>query len=70
MPPTSDQEPDFWGLLYKCLPAALLWGLGTSIGELPPYAASYAAAQARADDFEELDAELCTIERYAVTLTR
>lgn len=59
----SSVEPDFLHLLYKCLPASLLWGLGTSVGEVPPYAASYMAAQAR-QDFEKRDAELgTTVER-------
>jgi len=30
----------------QVLPAALLWGTGTAIGEIPPYAFSYHAAKA------------------------
>ncbi|KAL8445070.1 hypothetical protein Emag_005225 [Eimeria magna] len=52
--------PSFTAVLYKTLPYALLWGLGTALGELPPYAASYAAAAAHASDqeFEELADEV------------
>lgn len=34
----------FW--CNQVLPAALLWGTGTAIGEIPPYAFSYHAAKA------------------------
>lgn len=43
--PADSSPPDFWHLLLKCLPAAFLWGFGTTLGELPPYAACYAAAK-------------------------
>ncbi|TEB18926.1 hypothetical protein C9890_0298, partial [Perkinsus sp. BL_2016] len=47
----------FWGLVLKGMPACLLWGLGTAIGELPPYATSYAARQAASQlAAEELEA--------------
>ncbi len=36
-----------WGLFAKSWPAFFLWGVGTALGELPPYAASYAAAKVR-----------------------
>lgn len=53
-------SPPFTAILYKALPYALLWGLGTALGELPPYAASYAAAKAHQSDaeFEELEGEV------------
>ena len=36
-----------WALVPpQVLPAALLWGSGTAIGEIPPYAFSYHAAKA------------------------
>lgn len=35
----------FTALWLKVLPYSFLWGLGTALGELPPYAASYAAAK-------------------------
>ncbi|KAL8272507.1 hypothetical protein Esti_003630 [Eimeria stiedai] len=52
--------PSFSSVLCKTLPYALLWGLGTALGELPPYAASYAAAVAHKSDeeFEELADEV------------
>ncbi|EDW31207.1 GL20713 [Drosophila persimilis] len=31
------QVPDIWSILAKVRPEALLWGIGTAIGELPPY---------------------------------
>jgi hypothetical protein len=33
-------------LWRQVMPAALLWGTGTAIGEIPPYAFSYHAAKA------------------------
>ncbi|KAL8426499.1 hypothetical protein Efla_007134 [Eimeria flavescens] len=53
-------SPSFLDRLAKTLPFALLWGLGTALGELPPYAASYAAAKAQQSDaeFEELAGEV------------
>ncbi|OII77447.1 hypothetical protein cand_009380 [Cryptosporidium andersoni] len=33
-------------LLLKILPYSLLWGFGTVLGEIPPYAAAYAATKA------------------------
>ena len=47
------------GLLLKSALACLLWGAGTAIGELPPYATSYAARLAGQEDeeFEEIMAE-------------
>lgn len=50
----------FWGVFAKAAPAAFLWGLGTALGELPPYAASYTAAKARLADpeFEEIENEI------------
>lgn len=34
-----------WTLLLKVLPWCILWGAGTAIGEIPPYAMSYASAK-------------------------
>eukprot|EP01056_Protomagalhaensia_sp_Gyna25_P005591 Protomagalhaensia_sp_Gyna_25__5590@NODE_76_length_5570_cov_17_836738_g57_i0_p2_GENE_NODE_76_length_5570_cov_17_836738_g57_i0NODE_76_length_5570_cov_17_836738_g57_i0_p2_ORF_typecomplete_len292_score26_09_NODE_76_length_5570_cov_17_836738_g57_i020762951 len=42
-----DLHVNFWGLLYKVWLYAFLWGLGTALGELPPYAASFAAAKSK-----------------------
>ncbi|CAN0005213.1 unnamed protein product [Pylaiella littoralis] len=46
----------FLGTFMKVYPACLLWGIGTAIGEIPPYALSRAAAEAgeEADADEEL----------------
>ena len=38
--------PSETGMCAQVLPAALLWGTGTAIGEIPPYAFSYHAAKA------------------------
>ena len=45
----------FLGLLAKVAPAALLWGAGTAIGELPPYFVSRAATLS-GQKLAELDA--------------
>ncbi|CAM9495388.1 unnamed protein product [Ascophyllum nodosum] len=37
------------GTFLKVYPACVLWGIGTAIGEIPPYALSYAAAEAGED---------------------
>lgn len=34
-------------ILLKVLPYSFLWGFGTALGELPPYAAAYAASKSR-----------------------
>ena len=49
----------FWALVLKAALPCLLWGAGTAIGELPPYAASYAARKAGQAD-EELEEALET----------
>jgi hypothetical protein len=36
----------FWPTLLKVLPTAVLWGVGTAAGEIPPYLVSYHAARA------------------------
>ena len=45
----------FFGKLLKVLPAAIVWGIGTALGELPPYFVTRAAKRAgkRAGEFEE-----------------
>jgi len=30
-------EPNLWDIYLKCFPAVIFWGLGTAIGEVPPY---------------------------------
>ena len=40
--------PPFLDILLKVAPAAVLWGAGTALGEVPPYLLSYHAAEARA----------------------
>ena len=40
-------SPRYAQLLLKCLAPAVLWGLGTALGEVPPYLLSRAAMAAR-----------------------
>nr|XP_016992394.2 vacuole membrane protein 1 [Drosophila takahashii] len=35
--PYKHHHPDVWEILSKVRPEALLWGIGTALGELPPY---------------------------------
>ena len=57
-PGAYDQHVSLMGLLTKSALACLLWGIGTALGELPPYATAYAARLAgKEDEFEEMLAE-------------
>jgi hypothetical protein len=40
---SSITKPSFVAILLKVYPACVLWGVGTAIGEVPPYAVSRAA---------------------------
>eukprot|EP01055_Gregarina_sp_Pseudo9_P005243 Gregarina_sp_Pseudo_9__5242@NODE_591_length_2538_cov_15_258103_g557_i0_p1_GENE_NODE_591_length_2538_cov_15_258103_g557_i0NODE_591_length_2538_cov_15_258103_g557_i0_p1_ORF_typecomplete_len569_score126_31SNARE_assoc/PF09335_11/1_5e04SNARE_assoc/PF09335_11/1_8e11SNARE_assoc/PF09335_11/2e02_NODE_591_length_2538_cov_15_258103_g557_i0181724 len=54
-----DSHITFLGLLSKVWIYAFLWGLGTALGELPPYAASFAAAKSRkAEGDDPVDSSL------------
>lgn len=44
----------FWDILTKVSSSAILWGAGTALGEIPPYAFSYHAAKAGKQN-EELE---------------
>ncbi len=50
--------PSLSGQALKAMPAAMLWGLGTAIGEIPPYWVSRTAARAGrvVAEFEEMRA--------------
>jgi len=49
----------FWGLFFKVFWPCFLWGAGTAIGEIPPYAVSLAAVRAgKQDEFAEIQQEL------------
>ena len=58
-PSSYDVNVTLMTLLGKSVFACLLWGAGTALGELPPYATSYAARIAGKEDeeFEELIAD-------------
>jgi hypothetical protein len=57
-PAAYDTNVPFISLIVKCMLACVVWGIGTAIGELPPYATAYAARLAgKEDEFEEMLAE-------------
>ncbi|KAF7458917.1 vacuole membrane protein, VMP1 like integral membrane protein [Cryptosporidium felis] len=43
----NNTDPSLISILLKLLPYGFLWGFGTALGELPPYAAAYAASKSR-----------------------
>jgi membrane protein YqaA with SNARE-associated domain len=45
-PPETPTAVSFWAIVLKALLPTLLWGAGTAMGEIPPYALSYALAKA------------------------
>ncbi len=55
-PSTDNQVVSFWMILYNVQLEAFIWGLGTAIGELPPYFMAKAAAEAGKsnEEIEEL----------------
>lgn len=54
--PSSTTTVSLWLRVWKVLPWCILWGAGTAIGEIPPYALSYAAALQgkKQDELEEV----------------
>jgi vacuole membrane protein 1 len=46
----SNSDLSYWSMVVKSLYPAVIWGLGTALGELPPYATSYAARKAGLED--------------------
>ena len=44
--PKESQKFGMHSLTAQVLPAAILWGAGTAMGEIPPYAFSYHATKA------------------------
>lgn len=42
-----ESSVNLFNILLKVLPYSFLWGFGTALGELPPYAAAYAASKSR-----------------------
>jgi hypothetical protein len=46
IPATGDNSTSFWTILLNVQFEAFLWGLGTAIGELPPYFMARASAMA------------------------
>jgi vacuole membrane protein 1 len=52
----TDSSIGFADIFHKVIGTAVLWGLGTALGEIPPYAISYHAAKAgrRSEEMEAL----------------
>lgn len=46
----QDVPVSFWATYWKVYLPAILWGLGTALGEIPPYALSYANSAAGKED--------------------
>ncbi|SBS86904.1 conserved Plasmodium protein, unknown function [Plasmodium ovale curtisi] len=48
------------GLFMKIYPYCLVWGIGTALGELPPYLTSYYASKTKLndDDYEEFEKDI------------
>merc|ERR1719203_2311869 len=57
----------FWGLFVKVFWPCFLWGSGTAIGEIPPYAVSLARVRAgKQSEFSEMQQELKSEDSFAV----
>jgi membrane protein YqaA with SNARE-associated domain len=66
-PPVEEQTGvEFWDILRKVQLEAILWGLGTAIGELPPYFVARAARHA-GESIQELE-ELRDLQQNPETL--
>ena len=68
----------FFGKLVKVLPAAVLWGVGTALGELPPYFVTRAARrtgktdetfQAELDEAQGKDDLISKLKVWTITFT-
>merc|ERR1711871_1137940 len=55
--PDASGNVSFLDLVWKTMPIFVLWGSGTALGEIPPYAISYAAKAAgeKNADMDEID---------------
>jgi membrane protein YqaA with SNARE-associated domain len=60
------QPPTVWDIFLKVQMACFLWGVGTAIGELPPYFMSRAAAQAgeKLAELNELEGDAAQTETF------
>lgn len=69
---TSDRIIDFTAILQKVALESFMWGLGTAIGELPPYLAARLRAQAinrrLSGDNQESDASAANWERWMIKI--
>ena len=69
-PPSAEwgegQVP-FWALYRKVILACVLWGFGTALGEIPPYALCYSAALAGGCS-EEVDSMLGESEEAPISI--
>lgn len=53
---SAGAAPTYWELYHEIFYAVVVWGVGTALGELPPYLVSYSASVAgvKDEEFEEL----------------
>ncbi|CRH01549.1 conserved Plasmodium membrane protein, unknown function [Plasmodium relictum] len=57
------------GLFFKIYPYCFIWGLGTALGELPPYLTSYYASKSKLsdDDYEEFEKDIKEGKKNIIT---
>ncbi|ANQ09628.1 Uncharacterized protein PCOAH_00047410 [Plasmodium coatneyi] len=57
---TNDGNITLSGLFMKVYPYCLIWGIGTALGELPPYLTSYYASKSKLndEDYEEFEKDI------------
>ena len=58
----QQQVVGFWQVFVQALPSSIIWGIGTAIGEIPPYLLSYQASKAGKENIEHYR-ELAELER-------
>ena len=53
-------EPTYWSLFFELLFPVIVWGVGTALGELPPYLIAYSHAKVGEvdEEYEEMKAAL------------
>ncbi|SOV83810.1 conserved Plasmodium membrane protein, unknown function [Plasmodium sp. gorilla clade G3] len=66
---TNDGDITFSRLFFKIYPYCLIWGIGTALGELPPYLTSYYAAKSKLSDeeFEEFQKDIKEGKKNIIT---
>ena len=69
-PATEHNSTSFWTILLNVQLEAFLWGLGTAIGELPPYFMAKAAAEAGKSNEEVEELRKIAVEKPANLMDR